>query len=716
MAVLGKIRNRSLLLICIIGFALFAFIAEELFRSCESTRNEASQRVGEVLGEKLSVQDFNIIVDEYTTAMKVMQQRDDFSADELSQIRDMAWQNYVSQKVLENECKTLGLTVTDKELQTTLSEGTHPMLSQTPFVNQQTGRFDVNLLKEFLSNFKKVQGTNPQMAEQMKPVYDYWQFIEKTLRNQLLQQKYQVLLGGCMLSNSISEKALFEAENNEATIQLASFSYSSLNDKDVKVEDADLKAKYDELKDGFRRYQETRNIQYVDVQVMPSSADINALNKEMAGYKADLEGGKDAAEVVRKSGSLVTYNGLAKLKSAYPADIAALIDSLAVGSTSANKENKRDNTMNVVKLIGKVQLPDSVTFRAIQIADADAAVAQKKADSVVTALNGGADFETLAKKYGQPGTEQTITSAQYQSTPSVDQDTKAYLEALLKGTEGEVNNLKLSAGHLVIKVVAKKAFKDMYDVAVVKKPIQFSKETNTKEFNKFSEYVAKSKSLDDLKKNAKQYEYEVKPLNDIVTTVHNVANVHSTSEVLKWIFDKDTSVGDVSKLYECGDNGDHFMVVVLDKINEEGYASLDDANVKNFIKSLALNDKKAAKLMEKASKCKSVADAEKAGAKVSEVKQITFASPAFITETGSPEPALSGAVTATAKGKMGKSAVKGNAGVYVFQVTDKTAVSNKMDSKAMAQKLQQKALMSAQGFMQELMLKADIKDNRYIFF
>ena len=169
MAVLGKIRERSLLLICIIGFALFAFIAEELFRSCETTRNEASQRAGEVLGEKLDVQSFNVMVEEYTNAMKVAQQRDDFSADELSQIRDMAWNSYVSQKILENECNKLGLTVTDKEMQNLLAEGTHPMLSQTPFVNQQTGKFDVNMLKEFISNYKKNQ--NPQVTEQLKPIY-----------------------------------------------------------------------------------------------------------------------------------------------------------------------------------------------------------------------------------------------------------------------------------------------------------------------------------------------------------------------------------------------------------------------------------------------------------------------------------------------------------------------------------------------------------------
>ena len=54
MAVLGKIRSKGALLVSIIGLGLFAFIAEEAFRSCESTKNNERQQIAEVLGEKLS--------------------------------------------------------------------------------------------------------------------------------------------------------------------------------------------------------------------------------------------------------------------------------------------------------------------------------------------------------------------------------------------------------------------------------------------------------------------------------------------------------------------------------------------------------------------------------------------------------------------------------------------------------------------------------------
>ncbi len=718
MAVLGKIRERSLLLIGIIGFALFAFIAEELFRSCESTRNEASQRAGEVLGQTLDVQTFNTMVDEYTSAMKVMQQRDDFNADELSQIRDMVWNQYVTSKVLAAECEKLGLMVTDKEMQAVLTEGTNQMLLQTPFVNQQTGKFDVTQLKDFLKNYSTLRTANQQAAEQMKPIHDYWQFIEKNLRQQLLVQKYQTLLAGCMLSNTYAEEALYKAENEESSVQLASFAYSSIkdDDKSVAVTDADLKAKYEEVKGIFINPAESRSISYVDYQIVPSSSDLTALKKDFDGYKAQLDSADSKyADIVRKSGSLLTYTGIPKLKEAYPADIAALIDSTAVGATTAVKENKADNTMNVIKVIGKVARPDSVEFRVIQLQDADEKKLAAKADSVSNALKGGAEFEVVAKNYGQTGDKNWMTSAQYQNAPSLDEETQKYLNAIIEGTVNEIQVVKLAGGTLVLQVTDKKAVKDMYDVAVIKKSIEFSKETSTNAYNKFAAYVANAQNLEGLKKAAKAQGYEVKTA-DVTKQDHKVAGINSTSDLLKWIFNSDTKIGDMyTEHLECGDNGDHLMVAVLDKINEEGYLTLDNDQVKDFVKNLALNDKKAAVLMAKAEKCKTVEAAKAQGAKVSEVKQITFASPAFIPDLGAQEPAISGVASALAKGQVSKP-VKGNKGVYIVKVTDKKNLGGKKDKKELAQKVQQKALMAAQQYMNDLVLKAKVKDNRYIFF
>ena len=272
MAVLGKIRSKGVILICVIGFALFAFIAEELFRSCDALGAERRAQVGEVLGEKVNYQDFQKLVEEYTNFIKMTQGRDNLTEEELDQVRDGVWSNYVQNKIIENEAEKLGLKVTDKEMQNVLNAGTNPMLLQTPFVNQQTGRFDANLLKQFLAEYKKAQGTNSQMADQYRSLYDYWTFIEKNLRQQLLMQKYQTLLAGCLLSNPVSAKMAYDGENQESNIQLAAFPYSSINDNKVKVTDSELQAKYDELKPRFKQEDETRSIKYVDFQIVPSQA------------------------------------------------------------------------------------------------------------------------------------------------------------------------------------------------------------------------------------------------------------------------------------------------------------------------------------------------------------------------------------------------------------------------------------------------------------
>lgn len=713
MAALGKIRSKGVILISILGFALFAFIAEELFRSCESSRNESRQQVGEVLGDKVNVQDFQKLVDEYTNVIKMTQGRDNLTDDDLNQVKDVVWNTFVQTEIISKEASKLGLQVTDQELQNILNAGTNPMLLQTPFVNQQTGRFDANLLKKFLAEYKQAQTTNPQMAEQYQGIYNFWTFIEKSLRKQVLAQKYQALLAGCLISNPVSAKMAYTDENQESNIQLASFAYSSINDNKVKISDADLKAKYEELKPRFKQYEETRSIKYVDYQVLPSASDRAALNKTVAGYVQSLKETADPVEIVRNSGSLVTYLGIPQTKAAFPTDIAARLDSMAVGSTSAPVENKLDNTINVVKLISKVQLPDSVQFRAIQVGGATPADAAKTADSIFTALKSGAEFEAIAKKYGQTGEKNWITSNQYQNATSMDADTKSYIESLNTLPVNEIKNLKLTQGNLILQITDRKAMTDKYVAAVIKKPIEFSKNTYSAAFNKFSQFVSESQTLDAMQKNASKYGYKVQERMDIRNSEHYVAGIHGTREALKWIFETDENK--VSQLYECGDN-DHLLVLVMTKINKKGYRSLDDENVKNYVKQEVLRDKKAEMLMAKVKGVNSISAAKAKGAQVSAVNQVTFAAPVFVQSTGMSEPALSGAVAATAKGKFSSAAVKGNGGVYLFQVLEKKMRPVKFNAKEYEQRQRQKMMQYAGNFMQELYINANVKDNRYLFF
>ncbi|MBS7284658.1 MAG: SurA N-terminal domain-containing protein [Prevotella sp.] len=714
MAALGSIRKRGVTLIIIIGLGLFAFIAEEMFRSCEATSNERRQQVGEVLGEKISVQEFQSLVDEYQEVIKITQGRDNFTDEELNSLKDQVWNQYVSNTIIQKEAEELGLTVTDEELQNILREGTNPMLAQTPFVNQQTGRFDASMLTKFLAEYKKLNGAeNPQMAEQYQRIYTYWQFIEKTLRQQTLAMKYQSLMANCLLTNPASVQMAIDGQNIESSILLASAPYASVNDNEVKVEDSDLKSKYDEQKARFEQYVESRDIKYVDFQVLPSKADRDALMGRMKEAANGLQNGEDVATVVRKGQSLIPYTGVAVTRNALPRDIAARIDSMAVGQTSQPFETVSDNTLNVVKFISKTQLPDSVEYRQINVGGQTVEEANKRADSIYNALVAGADFEVLAKKYGQTGQKQWLTSNMYEQSTSFDSDTKNYLEVLSTTAEGTIKNVNFAQGNAIVQVTSRRAMVDKYLLAVVKHTIDFSKATYSAAYNKFSQFVSESQTLEALEKNAAKYGYQVLERKDMFNSEHFVAGIRGTRDALKWVFE--AKEGNLSPLYECGNN-DHLMVVAITKIHPVGLRAFDD--VKDILKSEVMKDKKFAKLSEKYGAVKSIADAKAKGMQIDTVNQITFSAPAFIQATGSSEPALSGAVVATKQGKFSAHLVKGSAGAYLFEVLKQAERPNALKNvKSTEAQLQQQAMQVVMSrFMNELYTKAKVVDHRYLFF
>lgn len=719
MTALGKIRSKGILLIIIIGLGLFAFIAEEAFRSCNGIKGQNSQQIGEVLGEKIYVQDFQKLLEEYQDAMKLTMRTDNLSEDQLNQLKDQVWQQLVSERVMKEDCKKLGLTVTEDELQNVLNDGTNQLLTQTPFVNQQTGRFDVSILKQFIDAYRKAEASNnSQQLDQMRPAYNYWLFVEKNLRTQLLAQKYQSLLANCVLSNKVEAKMAFNEENEEAQIQLASIAYNTIKDADIKVTDEELKAKYEELKPAFRQQQETRDVKMVDVQVKASATDRAQLQKDMTGYQKQLAAAADPTQVVSKSGSMIQYIGLpvsGKAFQQYP-DIASKIDSMAVGTTGV-VENTKDDTYNIVRILSRTELPDSVEFRQIQVGGKTLEAARASADSIQKALAAGGDFQAIAKRYGQDSTTTWFTGAMYEQASTMSQDNRAYIEALLNGAVGSTQNIELTQGNVVIQVLNRKAMKSKAVAAVIKKEIRFSDNTYSKAYNRFSQFVTQSQaSLADLQKHATKFGYTVQDLNDFATSSHTVGNVGGSGirDAIKWIFE--AKEGQVSQLFEAGKENDHLLVLCMTKIHPQGYRPWDDAQVKEILKREVIRDKKAEMIMAKLKGVNSIAAAQAKGAKVSTVNQITFAAPAFIQATGAAEPALSGAVAATAQGKFCSAPVKGNAGVYVFQVVKKQMRPAKYNEEQQIQMCRQRAMQYMGNFMQDLVFGAGVVDSRYLFF
>lgn len=717
MATLQKIRNRGKILIATLGLALFAFIAEEFVRSLSYTQAESHQRVGKIYGEKINVQEFNAMVEEYTDVVKFTQGINTLTDDQLAMFRDQVWQSLVNEKLMEKECEKLGLTVTDAEMQDIINNGRNPLLAQTPFRTAQGG-FDVNALKQFLNQYNEVI-TNPDINSEIKAQYtqmnNYWKFIEKTIRQQTLNKKYQALLNGTMVSNPVAAQASFDGRTNEADIYMAALPYSSIKDDEVTVEDSDLKAKYEELKDMFRTNEETRDIKYIDIHVTASEADKAALQKEMEGYAQALAEGADPAKTVREAASQVPYSALPVSAKSLPHDIAEQLDSLSIGGQVGPFVHDHDNSINIVRLINKVSLPDSVEIRQIAAPGNDMAACEKTADSIMAALAAGADFDTIAKKYDQPATKTWITSNQYEGQ-TIDESNRKFISTISNAAVGSNNKIVLDGqGVIIAQVTDRRNIIDKYEVAVIKRSIDFSKDTYGKAYNDLSSFLAGNPKAEDIEANAAQAGYTVQTRKNVSSTEHNVVNVRSTREAMRWIFNEDTELGDVSPLYECGEN-DHLLVLILNGVHEKGYMAWDDEQIRSFLTAEVIKDKKAAILMEKMNAAQSIADVAKLeGAVTDTIKHITFASTAFVSKVGASEPALSGAVSKANKGDF-KSGVKGKSAIYAFQVIDKKKTDAKFDKKQEEQRLMQNVVRNTGNYTGELYQKADITDKRYLFF
>lgn len=720
MAVLQKIRNRGILLVSIIAIALFLFIIGDLLRGGEGLINQSRQNVGEIDGTSVSIQDYQSMFEDFQIYNEIAQQRTSTSEEENNQLKDMAWNTMIQNKLIEKECKALGIGVTDDEVAEVVRSGQNQLLQVPAFANQQTGRYDFAQLTTFLNEYKRLKDAGEQIPEVYEKLYKYYLFAQKQIRSQLLANKYQNLTAKCIMSNPVEAKQAYEERSNESDVLLVSVPFTSVADDKVSVTDADIDAKYKADKEKFKQFVETRDVKLIDVQVVANDADRKALSVEMDSSYAQLVAATtnaQAGNVARQSTSLVSYSDVFKTKDAFPAMIKNRLDgdstSLAVGQTSKPVYDAATNAFYTVKLLDKKVVADSVLFRQMVVVGKDEKDIAKKSDSIVNAIAAGAKFKDIAKKYNQVGDSAWITTAQFQNSV-LDADNTNFINNLYGMAAGQTKAVKFSNGNTVILQVLESRNPVMkYNVAAVVRELKFSDETYSAEYNKFSSFLAANPSIEQLEANATKEGYTVRPLTDISTSSHNIAGIHNTRDAVKWVFD-DAKVNDVSQLYECGDN-DHLLVVALTGINPAGYASVE--KVKDMIRTQLLNDKKAEKILADAANVKDIAAAKKiAGAVVDSVNHVSFGSPAYIRSVGASEPIVSALASKTAQGKFA-GPVKGNSGVYMMQVLKKSKTVEKYDEKAETSQLANSNFRYiSQSILNSLYLKANVKDVRYKFF
>lgn len=711
MATLQTIRSKGPLLVIVIGIALFAFIAGDAWKIFQP--HQGRQDIGEINGEKISAQDYQKLVDEYTEVIKLTNGLASLNETQLASVKDQVWQSYVNNKLIAEQAEKLGLTVTDAEIQAIIDEGTHPLLMNTPFRNPQTGAFDKDMLKKFLVDYSNLSTSQmpSQYVEYYQTMGNFWNFVEKTLRQSALAEKYQNLISKSLIANPTSAEDAFKARTEQSDLLMAAVPYSAINDSLVKISDDEIRSLYNERKEQFKQLAETRDIRFVDIQVLPSDADRKAVLDEVTEYSEQLNNTTaDYAAFIRSTGSSVSYSDIPVNKSVLPSDVVARLDSIDMNEVFGPYYSQADDSYNAFKIIAKVNAPDSIQFRQIQVYADTEEKTKTLTDSIYDALKGGANFEEIAKVYGQTG-ESTWVSANTWEGSQLNSENEEFIKTLLNQPVKEIAKLNIGQANIILQVMNKKSMQDKYKVAVIKRNVEFSNDTYNEAYNKFSQFVAQSNSIEELEKNAEEYGYTVIPRSDFSSAEHYVGGVPSTKEVIRWIFG--AKEGAVSPLFECGNN-DHIMVAALDRINPVGYRNIN--SVADMLRAEIRRDKKAEMIMADMKSCTSIDQAKAVKNAVSDtVKHVTFSAPAYISLTRGSEPVI-GAVASKTAVNATSAPVKGNAGVYMVQVLSKENGKETFDVKSEESTLSNMYYRFATQFINDLYQKSKVVDNRYLYF
>ncbi len=665
MAAIGKIRSWGPWLVGIIGLALFGFIATDFTRSCETSSNQARQQVGEVMGTKLSIQDYQSKIEELKNVLKFLGQdgNEDF-------LREYAWSDYVRNAIVQAEAKKLGLGVTEEEKKNVLQQGTHPVLRNLPlmreFFNQQTGQFDYNNVQQIYNMLQQ------QSPDQFQEFERYWKTVENMLGEQLLMEKYVSLLQGCMLTNEASAQIAFEGTNNDTQILLAMMPYTSIDESSITIDDKDLKAKYDEKKEMFKWNTETRDISYVVCYVTPSAADSAALRENLAEAAQQLKADSmSVADIVGSHHSTIAYRegmpynaeGLKRISQ----QLFNALDTMAEKQVTTTI--MQGNNMMVARLNRRFVDVDSISFRLIGVPGTSIDDMQQRADSLIAVIKGGQSVDSVAKNLGQNVQDQWLSANMYQGSETVDPDLQSLYNLLHGSAVGEAKKLNLGGGVAVCVAGERRQPVKLYDVTIVNNEIRFSTETEENTYNRFSQFVSECKSAADFEKNAPANNYMVMQQSHLLSSAYNIGQgqqLENTRDAVKWVFNS-ANEGSISEIFRNSAEG-RFLAVAVTKIHPVGY--LDQQSVTDYLRAEVLKDKRAEQLVQKLAGAKNVAEAVAKGADSLTISRINF--PQRVNVRGLQEAGLSGAVAATPVGQSSKQVVKGTNGVFLFDVVSRT--------------------------------------------
>lgn len=646
MSTLEQIRQRPVLIISILGVALLLFILTAVDRPGELFTD--SHTVAKVDGEKIDYLEFQKRVEQQ---QEQMQQRGYTNVD-VAQVQEYVLQQMVNESLLKKEFERLGLTVTDNELSQAMLGAT-----PSPYVQQMVQSMGIpsaQLLYEAAFNPTK-SGVTPEQAPQFQSA---WAELEKNTEEMMLQQKFMALFAGTLTANKLDAKALYEDNATTSTIVYAKKDLSTLKDADFTPTDAEINDLYNQEKNRYRINEKQVVINYIAVDVVPSTDDLAAAQREVEDAIVGLRM-NEGTDAVASNGKFYVNRVSATEASLAPA-LKKAVPSMAKDSVAMI--SFIDNQYTIAKLLDVTTSIDSVLVDVAFINET------ADADSVIARLNTGASKIDMGDAIAQSQDSMWVSLLDPGIAQFKDQIATAETGSYFK-PEGGQNGMTM-------RVRSRKAPVAVYDVAEITYDVVPSNATIQQLNGDLRKYLADNSTAAKFTSEATKAGYSA--LSAVVTpSTLSINGLQESRGAAKWALD--AKKDQVSGVFN-NDRDSRLLAVAVNDVYDGKFVPATNETVRNYLTNKVMNRKKAEKLIaDYNGKGKSVAEYAAAMQVKADTTQVTFGQP-YVRNFPMYESALQANVAVAKKGEL-VGPVALNQSVVVFTVTDVTAPSREFDYK-----------------------------------
>jgi parvulin-like peptidyl-prolyl isomerase len=703
MAVLNKIRQRSLFLILIIALALFSFVLADLFKNSDALTSKSQNIVATINGKEISREDFMFKVEQL--------QRQMGPNATTSQVMNRVWEQEVRQAVMETQFEELEISVEKDQMRDLLKTS----LATNPNFLNEAGVFDENKMNEYIANLKE---TSPAGFES-------WINYENQLASNALNQNYFNMVKAGLTGTLAEGKLEHELEGNKVDIKYVQIPFSSIPDSIVEVSKSEIAAYIKKNKKQFE-VEASRDIRFVEFKEVASVEDENVIKSELETYingrLVDERGRKDTIVAFSKvkdneayinsiAASDIKFDERFVFKSSLPTEFADAIYNLNEGEVYG--PYKHDGSFKVTKVIAVKQIPDSakvrhilIPFKGAQSADPEEtkteAQAKATADSLLTILkrNRSKFPEFVTAFSSDKGSVEK--GGRYDWHP-YNTMVPEFNDFEFEGKTGDLGVVKTVFGFHIIEIEGQKNKTKAIQVGTIARKIEPSEATTDKVFRDASNFEIKA-GESDFEALAIEKKYTVRPVNGIKVLDENIPGVGNQRPIVRWAFEDGVDLGEIKRFNIP--NG--YVIAQLVAKHEKGLMSVEDATAR--VLPIVRKEKKAKLIKDRVSDTTldALATAEKTSVRTA--SGINMKNPT-ISGAGR-EPLVVGAAFGLKEGET-SGLIEGANGVYMVQVTKVTPAVELDNYQASANRVeQQKASAVNTKLYNALKEAAEIEDNR----